>query len=182
VESVPNSELPVWYSWCDCLCVPSRWEGFGIVFIEAAACGTPIVTSRIAPMNEYLRHDVSAWLVEHYTDPRAVAAGVQAVCEDKALARRLGAGAVLAARPFASEVVDALEADYYREAIAQGPMSLPRRLQLAAWDARKRTSVWLSSHLRLGRSGGHNAEKTAVVGQDAAQRPTAVPVAQSDRA
>ena len=60
IESVKNSELPVWYSWCDCFCVPSRWEGFGLVFIEAAACGSAIVTSDIAPMTEYFTNDKSA--------------------------------------------------------------------------------------------------------------------------
>jgi glycosyltransferase involved in cell wall biosynthesis len=180
VESVPNSELPLWYSWCDCLCVPSRWEGFGIVFIEAAACGTPIVTSRIAPMNEYLRHNVSAFLVEDYLNARAMAAGVKAVCEDKALAQRLGSGAVLAARPFAAEVVDALEADYYREAIAQGAMSMRRRLQLATWRTRAQASGWLWSRLRPKRRGGQNAQGNGIVREGGRGDAAALPVASGD--
>ena len=45
------------------MCVPSRGEGFGIVFIEAAACGSVIVTSDIAPMNEFLTNGVNAIFV-----------------------------------------------------------------------------------------------------------------------
>ncbi len=54
-DSICNPELSKYYNFVDCFCVPSRWEGFGIVFIEAAACGTPIVTSNIAPMNEFAK-------------------------------------------------------------------------------------------------------------------------------
>ena len=39
-NSIPNTELPIYYSWANCMCTPSRWEGFGMVFIEALACGS----------------------------------------------------------------------------------------------------------------------------------------------
>ena len=35
------------------MCTPSKWEGFGLVFVEAAACGAKIITSDVPPMNEY---------------------------------------------------------------------------------------------------------------------------------
>jgi glycosyltransferase involved in cell wall biosynthesis len=76
IESIKNSELPYWLSAASCMCTPSRWEGFGIVFIESAACGTPIVTSNIAPMNEYLQDGKSAVLVNEYTDPQHIAQGI----------------------------------------------------------------------------------------------------------
>ncbi len=137
VDAVPNAELPAWYSWCDCLCVPSRWEGFGIVFIEAAACGAPVVTSNIAPMNEYLVADESACLVDRYEDPDAVAAAIARVCEDADYRARLSAGARTAARPFDAATVDAAEVAIYREALAlrgrcHGPLSPAQRLDLDA--------------------------------------------------
>lgn len=80
IESVPNNELPYWYSWCDCMCTPSRWEGFGIVFIEAASCEAAIVTSNIGPMNEYLSQD-TAVLVDDFENPVAIASAVKMAVE-----------------------------------------------------------------------------------------------------
>ena len=126
IESVTNSELPLWYSWCDCFCVPSRWEGFGLVFLEAAACGAPIVTSDLAPMNELLTHGCHAHLVPEYEDPEAIARAIRTVCEDDFYRRQLSRNAPQAAIPFDREVVDALEAAFYREVVARGPRARRR--------------------------------------------------------
>lgn len=40
---VPDDELPTLYSSADVFLFPSRYEGFGLVFLEAMACGTPVV-------------------------------------------------------------------------------------------------------------------------------------------
>jgi len=139
VDAVKNSELPVWYSWCDVMCTPSRSEGFGIVFIEAAACGAPIVTSNMAPMNEYLTHGVSAHLVDDFEDPSALAAALRRVCEDPAYRASLGSNAIEAAKPFEKAAVDAAEVALYREAISLPRLSLQRRFELAVWRVRART-------------------------------------------
>jgi glycosyltransferase involved in cell wall biosynthesis len=136
IDAIKNSELPIWYSWCDAMCNPSRWEGFGIVFIEAAACGAPIITSNIAPMNEYLEHGVSAHLVDAFEDPAALARAVRQVCEDAGYREALGRGAVDAAKPFERHAIDAAEVELYREAIELGPTPLSRRLEIALWRAK----------------------------------------------
>jgi glycosyltransferase involved in cell wall biosynthesis len=138
MESVKNSDLPLWYSWCNCMCTPSRWEGFGIVFIEAAACGAVIVTSDIAPMNEYLADGQSACLVKEYENPEALADAIRRMCEDTAYRQMLSEGAVKAAQPFELHNVDAAEVAIYREAMSLGPLSLSRRLEVANWRARER--------------------------------------------
>jgi len=137
VDSVKNTELPLWYSWCDCMCVPSRWEGFGIVFIEAAACGGAIVTSNIAPMNENFAKDISACLVDRYENPQALAESISRVCEDVEYRRRISAGAVTAAQPFDYRVVHQTEAAIYHEAIHLEPPSFSRRLGFFVWKARE---------------------------------------------
>jgi glycosyltransferase involved in cell wall biosynthesis len=133
IDSVSNSELPFWYSWCDCFCVPSRWEGFGLVFIEAAACGAAIVTSDTAPMNEYLVHDGSASLVAEYEDPARIAEAVRKVCEDADYRKRITAGAVEAAQPFARERIDLIEVAIYHEAMGIGRLPMRRRAEIEVW-------------------------------------------------
>jgi glycosyltransferase involved in cell wall biosynthesis len=133
VETVKNSELPVWYSWSDCMCVPSRWEGFGIVFIEAAACGAAIVTSDIAPMNEYLTDNVSASMVRDYADPEALSGAIRRVCEEPEYRNRLAAGALRVAQRFDQAIVDAAESAIYREILSHPFLSPSRRLERAIW-------------------------------------------------
>lgn len=113
-EAIANQELPKYYNFMDCFCTPSRWEGFGVVFIEAAACGAPIVTSNIAPMNEFLTHNISAHLVDDYENPQALSEAISYVCENKNYAEILRKGAVLAASQFSKEKIDAQEALIYQ--------------------------------------------------------------------
>jgi glycosyltransferase involved in cell wall biosynthesis len=138
VGAIPNTELAPWYAGADCFCVPSRAEGFGVVFIEAAASGAAIVTSDIAPMNEYLHDGESARLVAAFEDPHALATALREVAEDPELAAKLRRGGVTAAQPFAREKVDALEVAVYREALELPPLSPHRRLDLSLWRLRAR--------------------------------------------
>lgn len=143
IDAVKNSDLPTWYSWCDCMCTPSRWEGFGTVFIEAAACGAPIVTSDIAPMNEYLTHDVSASLVKQYQQADALATAIRRVCEDGSYRKRISEGARLAAVRFDRDTVDLTEIAVYREAMRLPRPSWRRSLEISAWHGRD----WMRSRL-----------------------------------
>jgi glycosyltransferase involved in cell wall biosynthesis len=136
IESVNNSELPLWLSWCDCMCTPSLWEGFGIVFIEAAACGAPIVTSDIAPMNEYLTRDVNACLVREYCDPKALATAVRRVCEDEAYRKSIIRGSLEAALQFDSRVIDLQEVAIYREAVSIDDLFFSRKALIAVWQTK----------------------------------------------
>jgi glycosyltransferase involved in cell wall biosynthesis len=135
VESVPNDELPHWYAWADCVCNPSRFEGFGIVFVEAAACGAAIVTSDLPVTRALFRPEHDALLVERFEDPEEVARAVRRACEEPELRARLQQNAPAAAEPFTKEAVDAREAQLYREAIESGAPSAARRLAIAAWQA-----------------------------------------------
>lgn len=114
VESVESTELSKYYSFTDVMCTPSLWEGFGIVFIEALACGSVVITSDIGPMNEYIVDGVSGILVRDYLDPKAIASAIARGCTDPALRATLSANARDAARPFGKERVDREEVSIYR--------------------------------------------------------------------
>ena len=73
IAKVENTELVKWYNIATVLCVPSRWEGFGLVFAEAASCVTKIVTSNIQPMRDYLINDgIMNILVDDFENPKTI--------------------------------------------------------------------------------------------------------------
>ncbi|AFZ74382.1 glycosyltransferase family 4 protein [Natronobacterium gregoryi] len=63
VGEVPHEELPGYYTACDVFCNPTRYEGFGMVNLEAMACGLPVVTTDIPGVREYADHGENALLV-----------------------------------------------------------------------------------------------------------------------
>jgi glycosyltransferase-like protein len=58
---LPQALMPALYRAADALVFPSVKEGFGLVVLEAMACGVPVVTSRIAPFTEYLGDGDVSW-------------------------------------------------------------------------------------------------------------------------
>ena len=58
------------------VCMPSRWESFAYVPVEAMALGRPVVASRVDGVNEYICHGSNGLLVEP-EDPAALAAAIE---------------------------------------------------------------------------------------------------------
>jgi D-inositol-3-phosphate glycosyltransferase len=56
---VPREELPNWYRASDLVCVPSYSESFGLVALEAQACGTPVADGISGVLVD--GHDPRAW-------------------------------------------------------------------------------------------------------------------------
>lgn len=77
------------YASCDIFCLPSRQEGFGIVFLEAMAAGRPIVACRGTAAEELVTHERDGLLVPQ-GHPEALAAGLHRLLTDHGLRRRSG--------------------------------------------------------------------------------------------
>lgn len=137
IESIKNEELAHYYSWATTMCVPSRWEGFGIVFIEALACESIVVTSDIAPMNEYIKHGENGLLVKDYESPLALAEMIKRACDDKNLQRDLRKNTRKSVRRFDKNIIEKLEADYYTKVLSL-------KLHQSNWIGR----IWNSASLR----------------------------------
>ncbi len=60
VETGPLADelMPALYRAADCMAFPSLNEGFGLSILEAMACGTPVVVSRVAPLTDFLTDEV----------------------------------------------------------------------------------------------------------------------------
>jgi D-inositol-3-phosphate glycosyltransferase len=67
---VPRAELPNWYRAADLVCVPSYSESFGLVALEAQACGTPVVATAVGGLRTAVADGISGVLVDGH-DPRA---------------------------------------------------------------------------------------------------------------
>jgi phosphatidylinositol alpha-1,6-mannosyltransferase len=93
---VPESELPSYYRAADAMVVPSREfrdglpiEGFGIVYMEASACGTPVIGGRGGGTDESILDGETGYQVDQ-NDPEAVADAAIRLLEDRDLAERMG--------------------------------------------------------------------------------------------
>jgi glycosyltransferase involved in cell wall biosynthesis len=74
------------------LALPSNWEPFGLVLIEAGACGRPVVATRVGGVPEVVEDERTGLLVEP-GDPGALAGAIGRVLADPAMGSAFGAAA-----------------------------------------------------------------------------------------
>lgn len=92
VPPQPHEGLANYYRAADVCVVPSRSESFGLVALEAAACGTPVVAASVGGLRSLVADGRTGFLVEG-RDPAAFAARVSELLDDPQLASQLGAAA-----------------------------------------------------------------------------------------
>jgi len=85
----PQRRLRLFYAAADATVMPSYYESFGMVALEAMACGSPVVASRVGGLQTTVRDGVTGLLVPE-GDPCALAATITRVLDDDALRWRLG--------------------------------------------------------------------------------------------
>ena len=90
VAAQPHHLLSTWYRAADVVLVPSRSESFGLVALEAAACGVPVVAAAVGGLRTLVDDGRTGFLVEG-RDPRAFAAAVERLLADPVLAATMGA-------------------------------------------------------------------------------------------
>jgi len=99
VSPQPHELLSTYYRAADVCLVPSRSESFGLVALEAAACGTPVVASAVGGLTTLVDHGTNGFLVEDPT-PSAFAEFVRRLTADPAVAEQFSAAAALGARRY----------------------------------------------------------------------------------
>jgi D-inositol-3-phosphate glycosyltransferase len=99
VDPQPHHLLSSYYRAADVCLVPSRSESFGLVALEAAACGTPVVAAAVGGLRTLVDHGHTGFLVER-RDPDAFAAYVREVLENPRLADEMSVGAATRAQGY----------------------------------------------------------------------------------
>ncbi len=88
----PHHILSTYYRAADVVIVPSRSESFGLVALEAAACGVPVVASAVGGLLSLVDHGETGFLVPR-RDPAGFARAIAAVLDDPDRAASMGAAA-----------------------------------------------------------------------------------------
>ena len=115
--AVTQDVLATWYAAADVVCVPSHNESFGLVAIEAQACGTPVVAARVGGLSTAVADGVSGVLVDGH-DPHDYADALHPLLTDRALRDELGAKAVAHASGFGWDATVARVLEVYARAVA----------------------------------------------------------------
>jgi D-inositol-3-phosphate glycosyltransferase len=95
----PQTELPLYYSAAQVVVMPSQYESFGMVALEAMACGTPVVASGVGGLLYLVRDGRTGFHIPD-SDPVALADKLQLLLSDETLRRELGRQAANVARGY----------------------------------------------------------------------------------
>ena len=97
VGSVPHEQLPTYFGAADLCVVPSYYESYGMVALEALACGRPVVASRVGGLESVIDHGVNGILVPPGS-AHALSDAIDALRRDRRNRESLGAAGIKKAR------------------------------------------------------------------------------------
>ena len=117
VDAVPHEELPIIYNAADVCIVPSYYESFGLVALEAMACGVPVIASRVGGLKETVRDGQDGFLVP-WRCPEPFAERVDLLLTNEPLRASMGEEARRAAEAYTwSAVAEQIE-DVYHDLVS----------------------------------------------------------------
>jgi glycosyltransferase involved in cell wall biosynthesis len=111
---VPHADVPAWLAAADVLVLPSVYEELGSVLLEAMAAGLPVVASAVGGIPDALG---PAGRLVPAGDPAALAAAVDEVLDDPALAAELTAAARRRAAAFSWDTLAGQVLEVYRQVV-----------------------------------------------------------------
>jgi D-inositol-3-phosphate glycosyltransferase len=111
--------LPYYYSAADVLVMPSHYESFGMVALEAMACGTPVVASQVGGLAFLVQDGVNGFVVPD-DDPQALSVRLASLMRDPVLRGRLSEQATAYAKDYDwDKITDRILAVYKDLTVAQ---------------------------------------------------------------
>lgn len=122
VPPQPHERLATFYRAADVCLVPSRTESFGLVALEAAACGTPVVAAGVGGLRSLVDDGVTGFLVDG-RDPVDFAGPVAQLLADRDLVETMRANAEARSRRYAWSITAARLRRLYADLLAREPVS-----------------------------------------------------------
>lgn len=110
--------LPYYYSAAEVLVMPSHYESFGMVALEAMACGTPVVASQVGGLAFLVQDGVNGYVVPD-GDPEALGERLTLMIENPDLRNKMGAQAAAYAQDYAWERIAGRIQALYGEVLGQ---------------------------------------------------------------
>jgi D-inositol-3-phosphate glycosyltransferase len=120
---IPREELPQWYRAADLVIVPSYSESFGLVALEAQACGTPVVATAVGGLRTAVADGISGVLVDGH-DPKAWSSVISRLLQEPQRRVLLSMGAIEHASHFGWDVTARGTLDIYDLVISEARKSL----------------------------------------------------------
>ncbi len=112
-----QDSLPYYYSAAEVVVVPSHYESFGMVALEAMACGTAVVASQVGGLAFLVQDGVTGFHVPD-GDPGALCASLTRLVQDQELRARIGEQAAVYALDYAWERITPRMISIYQDVIA----------------------------------------------------------------
>ena len=122
LDPVSREKLPDLYRSSDLVCVPSYSESFGLVALEAQACGTPVVASAVGGLRTAVADGISGVLVDGH-NPKAWSSVIARLLMEPQRRILLSMGAVEHASHFGWDVTARRTLDIYDRLINHQPMA-----------------------------------------------------------
>jgi D-inositol-3-phosphate glycosyltransferase len=97
--SVAHHELPYFYAAAEACLMPSYSESFGLVGLEAQACGCPVIASNVSGLASVVRDGVTGYLVDGH-EPAEWAKRILRLLDDPEIAQQMGRRGVLLAQRY----------------------------------------------------------------------------------
>jgi D-inositol-3-phosphate glycosyltransferase len=114
VGAVDHERLPLYYNAADVCVVPSHYESFGLVAVEAMASGLPVVASRVGGLTGTVRDGETGYLIP-WLCPEPFAERIELLLDNDSLRRNLGEAAREEVARFRWENVTGAVLGLYRE-------------------------------------------------------------------
>lgn len=108
--------LPYYYSAAEVLVMPSHYESFGMVALEAMACGTPVVASDVGGLGFLVQDGQTGFTIPN-GDPEILCDKLSLLLGDSALRARMGERAVQVAQTYSWDQIAAQIAGIYAELV-----------------------------------------------------------------